>query len=53
MAPDLADCWLTIGVLQQNKKDKDAARAAYEKYLALAPDGSYARDVKTQLKRLN
>jgi hypothetical protein len=51
--PQLADCWLTIGVLQQNRKDKEAAVAAYEKYLALAPEGSYARDVRTQLKRLN
>jgi hypothetical protein len=51
--PQLADCWLTIGVLQQNRQDKEAAVAAYEKYLALAPEGSYARDVRTQLKRLN
>jgi hypothetical protein len=51
--PQLADCWLTIGVLQQNRKDTEAAVAAYEKYLALAPEGSYARDVRTQLKRLN
>jgi len=50
--PQLADCWLTIGVLQQNRKEKDAAVTAYEKYLALAPEGSYARDVRTQLKRL-
>ncbi len=52
VAPDMADCWLTIGVLQQNQKDANAARQAYEKYLALSPDGSYARDVKSQLKRL-
>lgn len=50
---DLADCWLTLGVLYQAKKDKDQAKAAYEKYLALAPKGLYARDAKSQLRRLN
>jgi hypothetical protein len=51
-APELADCWLTIGVLQQDKNDKAAAATAYEKYLALAPDGRYAGDVRKQLARL-
>jgi len=51
-AAELADCWLTIGVLQQDKNDKAAAAAAYEKYLALAPDGRYAGDVRKQLARL-
>ena len=52
VAPELADCWLTIGVLQQDKNDKAAAAAAYDRYLALAPDGRYAGDVKKQLARL-
>jgi TolA-binding protein len=51
-AADLADCWLTIGVLQQDRRKKAEATAAYEKYLALAPDGRYAGDVRSQLKRL-
>lgn len=49
---ELADCWLTIGVVQQENKDKDAALLAYEKYLALAPEGKYARDVTRQVKKL-
>ncbi len=52
VAPDLADCWLTIGVLQQDRNKKADAATAYEKYLALAPDGRYAGDVRSQLKRL-
>ena len=47
-----ADCWLTLGVLQQNAKEKEAAIAAYEKYLNLAPSGRYVRDASSQLKRL-
>jgi hypothetical protein len=52
VAPELADCWLTIGVLQQDKRDDAAAGAAYARYLALAPDGRYAGDVRKQLARL-
>ena len=48
----LADCWLTIGVLHQNAQDKPAAIQAYERYLELQPEGTYARDVKKQLSRL-
>jgi hypothetical protein len=51
-AAELADCWLTIGVLQQDRRKKAEALVAYEKYLALAPDGRYAGDVRSQLKRL-
>ncbi len=50
--PKLADCWLTLGVLQQNNKNNAAAVAAYEEYLRLAPDGRYARDANSQLARL-
>ncbi len=52
VGPQTADCWLTIGVLKQNAKDKPAAAAAYERYLALAPEGAYASDAKKQLSRL-
>lgn len=50
--PKMADCWLTVGVLAQNDGRKDEAVRAYEKYLELAPEGTYARDVKAQLGRL-
>ncbi len=52
VGPQTADCWLTIGVLKQNAKDKVAAVTAYERYLALAPEGAYASDAKKQLSRL-
>ncbi|MCR9160548.1 MAG: hypothetical protein ACE37F_28020 [Nannocystaceae bacterium] len=52
VSPQTADCWLSIGVLKQNAKDKPAAAAAYERYLALAPEGAYASQVKKQLSRL-
>ena len=52
VAPQQADCWLTLGVLAQDRNQKDSAVAAYEKYLALAPDGRYAGEVQKQLNRL-
>lgn len=52
VAPQTADCWLSIGVLKQNAKDDAAAIAAFERYLALAPEGAYASQVKKQLSRL-
>lgn len=50
--PNLADCWLTLGVLRQHNKDQAGAVAAYETYLKLAPSGRYARDATSQLARL-
>ncbi|PCC66448.1 tetratricopeptide repeat protein [Nannocystis exedens] len=50
--PNLADCWLTLGVLRQNGKDDAGAVVAYETYLKLAPTGRYARDASSQLARL-
>jgi hypothetical protein len=52
VAADQAGCWLAIGAIKQDRKDAEAATMAYEKYLALAPDGRYAGDVRRQLKRL-
>lgn len=51
-APETADCWLVLGVLHQDGDAKNKAVEAYEKYLALAPDGTYAGDVRKQLERL-
>lgn len=50
--PNLADCWLTLGVLRQHARDDAGAVAAYETYLKLAPAGRYARDANSQLSRL-
>jgi hypothetical protein len=52
VAPEMADCWLTIGVLKQERRDSAAAADAYARYLELAPDGAYAGQVSKQLKRL-
>lgn len=49
---DLADCWLAIGSLEQNNRNTDEAKAAYGKYLQLAPDGKYAGNVKKLLEGL-
>ncbi|MCY1068927.1 tetratricopeptide repeat protein [Nannocystis sp. RBIL2] len=50
--PNLADCWLTLGVLRQAGRDDAGAVVAYETYLKLAPTGRYARDANSQLARL-
>ncbi|MBK8265985.1 MAG: hypothetical protein IPK80_32230 [Nannocystis sp.] len=52
ISPTGADCWLTLGILEQAQKRDDAARKAYETYLELAPTGRYARDATSQLARL-
>lgn len=52
VAPSSAACWLTIGVIQETKDADEAARLAYQKYLALAPDGRYANDARKALGRL-
>ncbi|MEX1365221.1 MAG: tetratricopeptide repeat protein [Nannocystaceae bacterium] len=52
VAPDRADCWLTIGVIAEIKGDKDSARTSYQKYIDLDPEGQYADDAKAALKRI-
>jgi tetratricopeptide (TPR) repeat protein len=44
--------WLKLGEAEEKLKDFDAAKAAYAKFLALAPDGKDARDVKKKLAKL-
>jgi predicted Zn-dependent protease len=52
VAPTSAACWLTIGVFQETKGADEIAKLAYQKYLALAPDGRYANDARKALGRL-
>ena len=52
LAAEQADCWLTIGTIKQEKKDNEVAAKAYERYLALAPDGRYAGTIRKLLKNL-
>jgi CheY-like chemotaxis protein len=42
----MADAWVFIGGAQQELGDAAAAKAAYTKYLELAPTGKYARDLR-------
>jgi tetratricopeptide (TPR) repeat protein len=47
--PGSADAWLRLGEAREKLGDRTAARAAYAKYLEVAPDG---KDVATVRKRL-
>jgi tetratricopeptide (TPR) repeat protein len=49
--PTDAEAFLRLGESEEKLKDKKAAQEAYEKYLALAPDGKEAESVKKKLAR--
>jgi tetratricopeptide (TPR) repeat protein len=44
--PTLADAYAFIGSAEQQAGHAAAAKAAYQKYLELAPTGRFARDLK-------
>jgi tetratricopeptide (TPR) repeat protein len=44
--PKQADAYVIIGGVKQASDDATAAKAAYQKYLELAPTGQYAADVR-------
>ena len=44
--PTRADAYVVIGGVKQAADDKAAAKAAYKKYLELAPNGQYAADLR-------
>jgi len=44
--PGNADAYVIIGGVKQAANDTEAARAAYKKYLELAPNGQYAADLR-------
>jgi hypothetical protein len=46
----LAEAYLIIGVAEQEAHRPAAAKAAYQRYLELAPQGAYAQDVRSSLK---
>jgi tetratricopeptide (TPR) repeat protein len=50
--PKRAVAWLNLGDAYVNLKKNAEAREAYEKYLALAPNGKSAPDVREKLKSL-
>jgi tetratricopeptide (TPR) repeat protein len=47
-----AEAWLRLGDAQERLKDFKAARAAYEKYLQLAPNAKNAGEVRKKLEKL-
>jgi tetratricopeptide (TPR) repeat protein len=47
-----SEAWLRLGEASEKAKDKDAAREAYTKYLALASDAKNAAEIKKRVARL-
>jgi hypothetical protein len=50
--PNQADAYVIIGGVHQDAGEKAQARAAYQKYLDLAPDGAYAADLRAIVNSL-
>jgi TolA-binding protein len=50
--PKQADAYVIIGSVKQAADDTAAAKAAYKKYLELAPTGQYATDLRAILETL-
>ena len=50
--PGLADAQLALGVIEQERGATDAAIAAYETFLELAPKSRYAASIRGTLKQL-
>jgi hypothetical protein len=50
--PDLADGYLLLGGAEQEAEHPAEAKAAYKKYLELAPTGRHARDLRAILDNL-
>jgi tetratricopeptide (TPR) repeat protein len=50
--PNLADAYVFIGGAEQSAGRAQAAKAAYQRYLELAPNGRYAQDLRTIVRSL-
>jgi hypothetical protein len=50
--PKFADGFLALGVIEHERGELASAVTAYRRYLALAPEGIYARTIERQLTRL-
>jgi outer membrane protein assembly factor BamD (BamD/ComL family) len=48
--PNFAEAFLRLGEAQEKLKNREAARAAFEKYLALAPDAKNAAAIRKRVK---
>jgi tetratricopeptide (TPR) repeat protein len=47
-----AEAWLRLGEADEKNHDAKGARAAYEKYLQLAPDAKNAAEVRKKIEKL-
>ena len=47
--PGMAEAYLRLGEAEEKLKDKEAARAAYAKYVELAPDAKNADSIRKKL----
>ncbi len=47
-----AEAWLLLGEVEEKRENHQAARAAWEKYLQLAPTAKNAGEVKKRLEKL-
>jgi len=50
--PSSAEAFLGLGETREKLKDKKGAKAAYQKYLELAPDAKDAAEIKKKLEKL-
>lgn len=50
--PGMAEAWLRLGEAREKLKDNEKARAAYEKFLELTPEGKDAEAVRKKLSSL-
>lgn len=50
--PSSAEAFLRLGEADEKMRKRDDERAAYEKYLELAPDAKNATDIKKKLAKL-
>ena len=49
--PGSAEAFLKLGEADEKLKDRDGAREAYTKYLALAPDAKNAAEIKKKIAK--
>jgi tetratricopeptide (TPR) repeat protein len=49
---NLAEAYLKLGEAEEKEHDKRAAKEAYQRYLALAPDARNAAEIKKKLAKL-
>jgi|SRR5208283_767979 len=46
------EAWLLLGDADEKLKDKDGARSAYQKYLAIAADAKNAAEIRKKVEKL-